>query len=235
MLVSSNPFDATSLKDASPAVESGTGPKPQAIRPKASLDGLEWRVAEGLLATLFSLTYAYSCRGSARESEYFAREAQDLAETINAPAMLCRARTRRGEVNLHLGQLEEGYEDLVAAAETAKDSTGPHMAEIRKLNGEYSQLSSKEKDARQLFSEAGTMLEELNKAFAVWDDVEARYVISMTFFKVVCTIDCRDTRRASLQTQVSLQRKAVDDTLAPALLSAILCKHSTYRHELIFY
>jgi separase len=108
----SNPFEMLGLKKTLPVVcpeaprlEQPVPKKVFTCRP--SMDGLEWQVSEGLLATLFTLSRAYFNRGSAREAEYFAKQVQDMAEALNAPAMMSRALARTEEILLHQGQLKE--------------------------------------------------------------------------------------------------------------------------------
>lgn len=140
------------------------------------MDGLEWRIAEGLVLTLLALAQAYFSRGSAREAEYFSQQAQDLAYSLNAPAMVSRALAKKGEIQLYLGHLEDGYNSLVQAAEVLSDLPGPDAADIRRLCGEYNQLNSKDKDALELYSEAITILEELDKMFSSLDGIGTRFV-----------------------------------------------------------
>lgn len=120
----------TDVRDALPQT-SGSGARPdlppvrKTFRARAALDGLEWRIADGLLGTLFALTQSYFARGSAREAEYFAEQAQELAESLHTPAMVCRALARNGEIKLHMGLLEEGYACLMRAAGMVTDIAGP--------------------------------------------------------------------------------------------------------------
>ncbi|ETW77792.1 hypothetical protein HETIRDRAFT_245334, partial [Heterobasidion irregulare TC 32-1] len=106
----SNPFDLGDMKKAISKIEEVNSPiaeepKPQVVPPRPFMDGLEWRIAEGLILTLLALTQAYFSRGSAREAEYFSQQAQDLAYSLNAPAMVSRALAKKGEIQLYLGHL----------------------------------------------------------------------------------------------------------------------------------
>lgn len=138
---------------------------------KPSMDDLEWRAAEGLLSCLFALSQAYFVRGSPREAEYFAQQAQELAESLNAPAMVSRALTKKGEILLHQGQVEESYENLERAAQFLHDVPGTEAADIYRLRGVYYQRGAKDLDAQQLFQRAATVLEELDRAFFAADGV----------------------------------------------------------------
>ena len=177
----SNPFDLGDMKKAVSKIEEVNSPiaeepKPQVVPPRPFMDGLEWRIAEGLVLTLLALAQAYFSRGSAREAEYFSQQAQDLAYSLNAPAMVSRALAKKGEIQLYLGHLEDGYNSLVQAAEVLSDLPGPDAADIRRLCGEYNQLNSKDKDALELYSEAITILEELDKMFSSLDGIGTRFV-----------------------------------------------------------
>ncbi len=87
--------------------------------------------------------------------------------------MMSRALARRGEMLLHLGNLEEGYDVIMEAADFVADVTGPDMTDIHRLRGEYSQRM-KQEDAEQLYADAISMLDDLGKTFSALDGV-ARY------------------------------------------------------------
>jgi separase len=170
-----NPFEMSSLKDALPASDSDPSQQPELSAPKKTytrrpaMDGLGWRITDGLFSTLFALCHAYFARGSPREAEYFAQQAQDLAESLNAPAMISRALTRKGEIQLHQGQLDDGYASLTRAAELLEDTPGTDAVDIRRLRGYYSQLKALHGDAHQLYEDATRMLEELERLFSGLD------------------------------------------------------------------
>ena len=128
-------------------------------------NGLEWEVAEGLLETTLSLARLYLLRGSVREAEYFIREAEQLASSMNAPALLCRTLAMKVQVQLQLRQLDAALTTLRAASDTLNDMASPDTAELRKLYGEHSELLSHNKDARLQYGEALKVLEELDKMF----------------------------------------------------------------------
>jgi separase len=165
----------SSLKDTLPASESDPSQPPELFAPKktfkcwSAMDGFEWRITDGLLNILFALCQAYFARGSPREADYFAQQAQSLAESLNAPAMVSRALTRKGEIQLHQGQLDGGYASLMRAAELLEDMPGPDAADIRRLRGYYSQLKAMHGDAHELYEGAARMLEELEKLFSGLD------------------------------------------------------------------
>jgi separase len=180
---SDNPFlveatDGTSMdqKKTNGTFSSPSMPHRSTLRLPA-LDGIEWRVAHGLIVNLFALTQAYLARGSPREAEYFAQQARDVAESLNTPAMAGRALARVGEIYLHLHQVEDSHASLVKAAEFAAGTAGPDTAEISRLRAEYSRLHSNEKEAQQLYEQAMAMLEELDITFATLDGQSAGCVL----------------------------------------------------------
>ncbi len=132
-------------------------------------NGLEWQIAEGMFETTLSLASTYLRRGSVREAEYFIREAEQLANSFNAPAMICRALTMKVEVQLQLRQLDTALATLRAATDTLNDIVNPDAAELRKLHGEYNELLLQNKDAQLRYTEALKMLEELDKMFSRLD------------------------------------------------------------------
>ena len=167
----SNPFEMSSLKNAPLFAGSDPQSEPELSIPKKtfsrrlSIDGLEWRVCDGLFTSLFDLSRAYFNRGSPRESVYFADQAQELAESLNIPAMMSRALARKGEVQLHQGQLQDAYGSLMYAAELHQEVLGLDSAEIARLRGYYNQLRATTQDASQLYKDAIQILEELESLF----------------------------------------------------------------------
>ncbi|KAH8099548.1 peptidase family C50-domain-containing protein [Cristinia sonorae] len=221
---SDNPFDMTSVADALNTVKDVT-PGPQQLPApdnpprktytrKSTMSALEWRVATGLLSTLFALAQTYLARGSAREAEYFVTQAKDLAESLNASAMTCRALTRMGELKLGLGKIDEAHDCLVQAANLIEDGVaGVDAADLRRLKGE---LSSKvhadgENRARASYEEAMTMLEEL-------DDLLAAHDTSI--------VGLRNSAVVSPRSSLSPQH----DSLMPALFVAVLRRNITLLH-----
>lgn len=148
--------------------------EPKILSPRASkgqllLNSSGWRLAEGLLSTLLSLSQAYAARGSAREAEFFVQQTKELAQSLHAPVIISRALAQQGELQIQLGQLQEGHQSLMEAAELVMHLKGPDAAEVRRLQGRYSQLQADSKGAKQLFEEATSMLDELGNMFASLD------------------------------------------------------------------
>ncbi|KAI9509013.1 peptidase family C50-domain-containing protein [Russula earlei] len=132
---------------------------------RASTNALEWQVAEGMLETTMSLAGVYLRRGSVREAEYFIREAEQLASSMNAPALLCRALAMQVDIQLQLRQPDNALNTLRAATNALNNITGPDAAGLCKLYGEHSELLLQDKDAQLKYAEALKMLEELDKTF----------------------------------------------------------------------
>ena len=133
-----------------------------------------------MLETTLSLASVYLRRGSVREAEYFIREAELLADSINAPALLCRALVMKVEIQLQLRQLDTALTTLRVATNALNDMTGPDAAGLRKLHGEYSELLLQNKDAQQQYTDALKMLEELDETFSGLE-AHNRYQIPLPF------------------------------------------------------
>lgn len=160
----STPQELSSVSDAQPTNRSSS-----LLAQKRLMDGMEWRMIEGLLSTLLTLTQAYFTRGSSREAEYFAQQALDLAESVNAPAMAARALMRKGEIQLCQRQLDAGRDSLSRATELLQDLPGVDAADMRRLKGYWNCLNEKDHDARGLYEEASAMLAGLETMLASFD------------------------------------------------------------------
>ncbi|KAI0344016.1 hypothetical protein BDW22DRAFT_1114942 [Trametopsis cervina] len=177
------------------------------------LRGIGWRILEGLLSTLFSLTRAYVSRGSPREAEFFAQQAKDLSIVLNMPAITSRALARLGEIYLHLGELNDSHSCLTEAATMVSDASGPDAAEIRRLHAEHSRMNANQKEAKLLYDEAIGMLEELDQKFTTIDG------------------HALGSRKSDVMSPKSPKSPPMGDTLAPSLLLAILRQNIWLLHE----
>ena len=195
---------------------------------RPALSGIEWRVAHGLLVTLFALTQAYVARGSPREAEYFAQQAKDVAESLNTPAMAGRALARIGEIYLHLHQVEDSHASLAKAANFVAGTAGPDAVEIRRLRAEHSRLHSNGKEAQQLYEEAMAMLEELDGVFAALDGQIARSDISIVLFEVDTNLISSSRKSLGGLSPKSPRTSGQPETLAPSVLMTILGQNSKY-------
>lgn len=145
------------------------------------MDALEWRISEGLLGALFSLSQVYLSRGSPREAEYFAQQAQNLAESLNAPAMVSRALAKRGEVQLYQGLLDRSFETLTKASETLQSNFGFDSADICRLRGVYSERISQHTSARELYQETIDIIKSLDQAFNTFDGLAFGYALQQQY------------------------------------------------------
>ncbi|KAG5644204.1 hypothetical protein DXG03_008867 [Asterophora parasitica] len=177
--VHDNPFEMSNLKNAlptdSPDVLSESPVPTKTFLRRASMDGLEWRISEGLLATLFSLCQVYLNRGSAREADYFAQQAQDLAASLNAPTMVSRALAKKGEVQLYQGRMEASLELLTEAAALLENTPGFENVDMRRLRGMYNERLAHAMDANKLYEEGINMIEELDRTFRQFDGLAFGY------------------------------------------------------------
>ena len=183
----SDPFGMSNLKDALLS-GGGTSKEPQeqlAVKKntnhRLTTDGLQWRISEGLLSTLFSLSRVYHLGGSAREAEYFAQKAADVAEELNLPAMVSRALAKKGELQLQMGKLEEAHTNLSRAEELLCGMPGIDTADVRRLKVDYQQRTTKEENGELEFAETIAMLEELDAAFRQFDNFAFGYVFFLFF------------------------------------------------------
>ncbi|KAG1748438.1 peptidase family C50-domain-containing protein [Suillus paluster] len=172
-----NPFEATPTASAS---DTPSNNHPRSLGQKRLMDGIEWRMVEGLLSTLLTLSHAYFTRGSSREAEYFAQQAQDLAESVNAPTMAARALMRKSEIQLYQRQLDAGRNSLAKAAELLQDLPGVDAADMRRLNGDWNRLNAQAEDARDLYVEASAMLGELEGMLASFDGSRRKSSVTLS-------------------------------------------------------
>lgn len=168
-----NPFDMSNLKQALPSEAAPLpDPKPQTvIPPQRHLDNSILRISEGLFTVLFDLTQAYLHRGSAKESEFFITQALDLAQALNAPAMLSRALAKQGEVQVRLGNFKEGYESLVKAGEVLSGVPTIDSVEVVRLTAECREKmgGEGEGDAQVLYGRSMDLLTEMDAAFEKYE------------------------------------------------------------------
>ncbi|CCM06375.1 uncharacterized protein FIBRA_08633 [Fibroporia radiculosa] len=208
-----NPFE---VKDDGGKQDQSAGEQsiPHKIfQPRAFMESIEWRIAEGLLETLFALAHAYCARGSPREAEYFVRQACDFAESLNALATVSRALARSGEMLLQLGHLEEGFATLMRATNLLTDVAGPDAADLVRLRGEYNQRSRNFEDAQVLYEKAIVMLDELDKTFSTLDGMAI------------------SGRRSSGSHPRLSTSQGSSDALLPTILAAVLRQHVSLLHD----
>ncbi|KAG8895793.1 hypothetical protein FRC00_006914 [Tulasnella sp. 408] len=109
---SPNPFQVSAQDQAI-----STDDKPGSPRLwDAMIDGLHWRLADGVVTTLFALGRLHHIRGSVKNSEFFTQKANELATSLNAPLLISRALAKEAEKELAIGHLDTGHDLLVQAS-----------------------------------------------------------------------------------------------------------------------
>ncbi|KDQ13324.1 hypothetical protein BOTBODRAFT_133563 [Botryobasidium botryosum FD-172 SS1] len=192
----SNPFEvAPSTTPNEPIPEKASPRFPE----RSMVDGVQWRLAQGLINVIFALAKTYFTRGSARESEFFVQQVKELAESLNAPAVSSRALARLGELQIYHGKLDEGRQMLEQAAQLIQELPVPEAADIHRLRGYCNQIMEETDDARQEYSSASTLLSQLESLLKELETVISR-------------------RR-------SKEGTASSDTFAPSLVASVLRHH----------
>lgn len=133
------------------------------------LAGYEWRVASDLFDVMFTLSTVYFLRGSSREAEYFAKQAEDLSRSLNSPAILCRALSRQSEILLCIGRLEEANEKVTEASDLVRPLILIDSAETARLKGDHLQKQARTSDAAQMYDTAAKILEDIGETFVAFD------------------------------------------------------------------
>lgn len=226
-----NPFDMSSLKQALPSEATPLpDPKPQSIvPPQRHLDSLGLRISEGLFTVLFDLAQAYLIRGSAKESEFFITQALELAQALNAPAMLSRALAKQGEVQVRLGCLKEGYEMLVKAGEVLSGVPTIDSVEVVRLTAECRERMGVEgeEDAQVLYGRSVDLLREIDAAFEKYEGVAFGYVfLSSELFLMLMRVHVRPRKSLGLS---PANGKTVKDVIVPEVLMNVLRQQSRRR------
>jgi separase len=127
------------------------------------LDAAQWRIAQGTLETLLALARTYFARGSNRESEYFALQAQELAEAISAHLMIARALLHRAELQVSLGKLAEARKFLDKADIHLKGAMVIDYADALRLRGVCKVLDEDRDSAREYYENASSALGKLER------------------------------------------------------------------------
>ncbi|KAG8959161.1 hypothetical protein FRC03_008372, partial [Tulasnella sp. 419] len=165
---SSNPF----APSASPSESTSATEPPRQTTRDSWLDGVQWRLAEGLVGTLFAAGKANYVRGSLKAAEYFIQRANELATSLNSPVLLSRALAREAEKELAIGKFEGGHSLLVQAMfhwEQVPSFIGPDLADLRRLQANHSLRIDNAEDAVEIYSTADNLLVQLEKMF---DDIK---------------------------------------------------------------
>ena len=202
-------------------------PKPSYSRRNA-MEGLEWRICDELLSTLFALAQAYFARGSTREAEYFAQQAQDLASAINAPTMVSRALARKGEIYLHTNRLEEGREYLMQAMESVDNRALAGVADLQRLRADYDMRNSNPEAAQELYEQSIGMLNELQTLFAAMDGSPTRSAVGPRPDSPSLTQSPDSQRKSDVATRRISKAIEGGDAVLPFLLASVLRQQSRF-------
>lgn len=169
-----DPFTMSDMKVALPDASGKSperSPERKALPAVTQLDGLEWRVATALLGIQFSLTEAYANRGSAREAQYFIRQAEELAKVLGSPTMTSRALLLRSEIQFALGQHDEAQETLTEANEVLHEPTTLDLVDVHRAMGDQLVQHANEADAQEEFKSAMRLLAQTQESFCAIDNL----------------------------------------------------------------
>ncbi|KAG8885856.1 hypothetical protein FRB98_001569 [Tulasnella sp. 332] len=173
------------------------------------VDGLHWRLADGLVNSLFALGKIHFIRGSVKASDFFIGKAKDLVTNMNAPILLSRALAKEAERELAIGHFDAGHELLVQASyawEQTPDIAGPDLADVHRLQGDHSLRTDQPEEAMKIYDMANQLLVRFG---AVFEDAEA-------------LLGAAWKRRAN---PGALILATGPDTVMPALLASVLRQH----------
>ena len=192
------------------------------------MEGLEWRICDGLLGTLFALAQAYFARGSAREAEYFAQQAQDLADAINTPTMVSRALARKGEIYLHTNRLDEGGECLMQAMKFVDSRALAGVADLQRLRADYDMRNANPEAAQELYEQSIGMLNELQTLFAAMDGSSTRSAVGPHPYSPCLTQNSDSQRKSDVATRRISKAIEGGDAVLPFLLASVLRQQSEF-------
>lgn len=160
-----DPFAVSNLKEALPLDEGPSSKNTKGVTSTtSSIDNLEWRIGDCLLHTMFTISRVYFKRGSVREAEYFAQQAQALAMSLKVPAAASRAMAYKGEVQILLGKLQDAQDTLSNAVALEHDITGADSAHMRRLQGDTYLMAELNDDAQAMYLEAIRILGDAGSA-----------------------------------------------------------------------
>jgi separase len=143
---------------------------PEAFRGQIAMGKTEWRISQGLISTLLTLCQAHFLRGSPRESEYFASQAQELSKSISIGFMVGHALLKRGELQLCLNKLQDAHALLTEAINALGESVTFALVDGYRLLGVHDFMNHEEDCAAQHFANATSALSQLQEEFVSLDD-----------------------------------------------------------------
>lgn len=222
-----NPFDMSALNEALPSEAAPLpDPTPQTIvPPQRHLDSLGLRISEGLLTVLFNLAQTYLIRGSAKESEFFIKQALDLAQALNAPAILSRALAKQGEIQVRLGDLKAGYEMLVKAGDVLSGVPTIDSIEVVRLTADCRERmgTEGEVDAQVLYRKSVELLREIDAAFEKHEGAAFGYVSGRVSSAKAAYLFLRPRKSLGLSPAAGKNAK---DVVVPDILTSALRQQS---------
>ncbi|KAJ8693527.1 separin protein [Pleurotus ostreatus] len=179
-----NPFEDTSQRTSSPHEQAMERVNRHEVPPatpsrRSVMKGSEWGVADGLFNTFFALVDAYSSRGSPREALFFAEQAHDLADSLNAPLYASRALARMGEILIYQGRYQKGFDNVSEAGKLLADMQCADVVDIDRLHAEWYRRTSPGQNAKELYERAKSALEGLDRAYGAYDSGPRRSSLSM--------------------------------------------------------
>ncbi|KAL4259196.1 separase [Pleurotus pulmonarius] len=179
-----NPFEDTSQRTSSPHEQAMEQVNRHDVPPatpshRSVMKGSEWGVADGLFNTFFALVDAYSSRGSPREALFFAEQARDLADSLNAPVYASRALARMGEILIYQGRYQKGFDNVSKAGKLLADMQCADVVDIDRLHAEWYIRTSPGQNAKELFERAKSALDDLDRAYGAYDSGPRRSSLSM--------------------------------------------------------
>jgi separase len=129
-----------------------------------------------------ALSHIYLQRGSPREALYFLDQAFALAESIGAPGPACNALIGKAEILLVQGNLQE-CTDIISQAldyvpgivregeeetNAAQGQHGVHLAELKRICGDFSARTLDDSAARESYQEALQILDGISSEMNTW-------------------------------------------------------------------
>ena len=177
----SDPFAMSELKEALPVVSDSqqdftTATVHKSIHrgARSFTDGQEWRIATMLLETMHALCRLYFIRGSVREAEYFADQAEQLARALQSPIQVVQALLRKSEIHLYLGQIDCSEEEVGEAMRSLSDSEVFAFVDAKWMKGNQLQKRTRIPEAAEEYNKAWNIITDTEAAFKTFDNLAVR-------------------------------------------------------------
>ncbi|KZT53093.1 hypothetical protein CALCODRAFT_557695 [Calocera cornea HHB12733] len=155
---SDNPFveDDTTVKRSSAK---------HAKRSCVALDGMQWRVAEGLFQTLLLLAKASCQSGSPRAGLLYYQRAVEVAESLRAPLPLGTALALQEELKV-MSDDTSAEDGLSRAAELLGNLRSVGLIEVLRIQGDHYVKQEDKDEARKLYAAADGVFDDLETAYS---------------------------------------------------------------------